>query len=141
MQKVINKRKTAMENQVTVLYDSLCPVCKREVDFLQFAGRKRNGLKLVDIASADFKPETYGLTMDEAVGSLHGFDRDGKPIDGMDTIRAMYEAVGLGWAMGWTKLPLISSICNKAYSVFAHYRPRFSRFKPESCAADRCKIK
>jgi predicted DCC family thiol-disulfide oxidoreductase YuxK len=137
---LFKKQEDSMEKQVTVLYDSLCPVCKREVDFLQFAGRKRNGLKLVDIASADFKPEAYGLTMDEAIGSLHGFDSDGKPIDGMDTVRAMYAAVGLGWAMSWTKLPLISSICNKAYSVFAHYRPRFSGFKPDQCETDRCKI-
>lgn len=129
-----------MEKQVTVLYDSLCPVCRREVDFLQYAGRKRNALNLIDIARADFKPEAYGLTMDEAVGSLHGFDRDGKPISGMDTIRAMYEAVGLGWIMSWTKLPIVSSICNRAYSVFAHYRPRFSGFKPDRCETDHCKI-
>jgi predicted DCC family thiol-disulfide oxidoreductase YuxK len=129
-----------METQVTVLYDSLCPVCKREVDFLQYFGRKRNALKLVDITGADFKPENYGLTLDEAIGSLHGFGRDGKRIEGMDTIRAMYDAVGLGWVMGWTKLPLVSSVCDRAYSVFAHYRPRFSGFKPDRCAADRCKI-
>jgi predicted DCC family thiol-disulfide oxidoreductase YuxK len=128
-----------MQKQITVLYDSLCPVCKREVDFLRFAGRP-DGLRLVDIARSDFQPSDFGLTMDECIGSLRGFDEEGRAIDGMDTIRAMYKAVGLGWMMRWTKLPVVSSLCDRTYSVFAKFRPRFSRFKPDICSTDRCKI-
>ncbi len=128
-----------MNSPVTVLYDSLCPVCRNEVAFLSFAGR-RNGLKLVDIAANGFMPEDFGLTMEECVGSLRGFDSEGRPLAGMDTIRAMYQAVGLGWLMNWTKIPGLSWFCDRGYTIFAHYRPRFSKFKPDDCVANRCRI-
>jgi predicted DCC family thiol-disulfide oxidoreductase YuxK len=128
-----------MNSDVTVLYDSLCPVCRSEVAFLRLAGR-RNGLKLVDISAAEFRPEEFGLTMDECVGSLRGFDSIGRPLAGMDTIRAMYDAVGLGWLMRWSNIPGLSWCCDRAYELFAHFRPRFSAFKPDECAANRCRI-
>lgn len=132
-----------MSPQVTVLYDSLCPVCRKEVAFLRFAGR-RNGLNLVDIAADGFKPEDFGLTMEQCVGSLRGLDSEGRALEGMDTIRAMYQGVGLGWLMSWTKIPLLSWFCDRGYAIFAHYRPRFSAFRPEECSTSpesRCKVK
>ncbi len=125
-------------NKVTVLYDSLCPVCKREIKFLQMVGRG-NGLRLIDIADPKFRPDDFGLTMEQCIGSLRGFDVDGRPIKGMDTIRAMYDAVGLGILMRWTKWPIAASLSDRAYEVFASFRPRFSGFKPSDCSADRCK--
>ncbi len=102
--------KSASPNKVTVLYDSLCPVCRREITFLRIAGRG-NGLRFIDIADANFRPDEFGLTMQQCIGSLRGFDVDGRPIEGMDTIRAMYNAVGLGWLMRWTKLPIVAPLC------------------------------
>jgi predicted DCC family thiol-disulfide oxidoreductase YuxK len=110
------------------------------MQFLRLVGRK-DGLKLVDMAEASFDPQKFGLTMEQCVGSLRGFDSEGRPLDGVDSIRAMYEAVGLGWLMSWTKIPVVSSLSNKAYELFAHYRPRFSAFKPQSCETDRCQTK
>jgi predicted DCC family thiol-disulfide oxidoreductase YuxK len=125
------------ERKFTILYDSLCPVCRREMQFLSLVGRA-DSLLLVDIADPSFRPEDYGLTINDCVGSLRGFSADGGALDGMDTIRAMYEAAGLGWLMSWTKLPIISAICDRGYKLFARYRPRFSSFKPDLCETDRC---
>ena len=127
-----------MARTTTVLYDSLCPVCRREVGLL--ARFDRGGmLRLVDITSEEFDPADFGLTMEECIGAMHGFDPDGRPLEGMDTIRAMYAAVGLGWLMAWTKLPLLSLVCDAGYRLFARWRPRFSDFDP-SPGAGRCRI-
>lgn len=126
-----------MTTNVTVLYDSLCPVCRREVRLLSHFNR-RGVLRLIDITAASFKPSEFGLTIEECIGSLRGFDAAGRPLEGMETIRAMYSAVGLGWVMIWTKLPLVSPVCNAGYRLFAHWRPRFSRFDPASCDESRC---
>jgi len=128
-----------MNPAATVLYDSLCPVCRREVAFLQFAGRTE-ALRLVDISSPEFKPEEYGLTMAECVGSLRGLDSAGRPLVGMDTIRAMYGAAGMGWLMSWTKWPPFAPVCDAAYAAFARVRPRFSKFRPKGCDSDRCQV-
>ncbi len=129
-----------MRKPMTLLYDSLCPVCSREVRLLKRFDRARK-LTLVDIAAPDFDPARYDLTLEQCVGSLRGIDAEGRPLDGMATIRAMYSAVGLGPLMGWTTWPGARQLSDLAYRVFAHFRPRFSRFDPSQCASDRCRPK
>ena len=125
--------------EVTVLYDSLCPVCRREVNLLRkFNGRGRLGL--VDITAPDFDPEVYNLTMAQCVGSLHAIDARGAILQGMDTIRAMYRAVGLGWVMSWTGIWPFRPIADIGYRIFARVRPRFSGFNPQCDADGRCQI-
>lgn len=126
-----------MRNQMTVLYDGLCPVCMREIRFLRRFDR-RDGLNAVDIAAPGFDPSRYGLSLAECVGSLRGIGPNGERLDGMDTIRAMYAAAGLGALMAWTRAPLVAPICDAAYRLFAGVRPRLSRFRPDACATDRC---
>ena len=126
--------------EVTVLYDSLCPVCRREVAFLSWVDRKR-ALRFVDITAPSFEPSAYGLTLEDAVGSLRGIDRDGTPIEGMATIRAMYRAANLGVLTEWTAWPVAAPLCDAAYRLFARWRPRFSRFKPNDCETSRCATK
>jgi len=128
-----------MSQALTVLYDSLCPVCRREVNLLKWVDR-HNNLAIVDIALIDFDPKAYGLNLEQCIGSLHAVDSDGKILKGMDTIRAMYQVVGIGWMMSWTSWKLFRPITDAAYAGFAKIRPRFSRFRPGSCHSERCKI-
>ena len=124
---------------VTVLFDSLCPVCRREVNLLKKIDRKGQ-LGVVDIADPDFKPESFGLTLDQCIGSLHAVRADGEIIHGMDTIRDMYNSVGLGWVMGWTAVWPFRPLADIGYRVFARYRPRFSGFQPECDENGRCRV-
>lgn len=128
-----------MTQALTVLYDSLCPVCRREVNLLRLVDRQKN-LAVVDIAAVDFDPKPYGLTLEQCIGSLHAVDAAGKILEGMDTIRAMYQVAGIGWVMGWTSWQPFRSISDAAYAGFAKIRPRFSRFRPGACHSERCKI-
>ena len=128
------------QSTVTVLFDSLCPVCSSEVRLLKrFDGN--DNLKMVDIAAKDFDPSRYGLSVEECVGSMRGIDASGKALDGMDTIRAMYSAVGLGWLMTWTRMPIIRRVCDWGSLLFAKIRPRISSFDPSQCDTDRCRLK
>lgn len=125
--------------EVTVLYDSLCPVCRREVNVLKRFDRQGR-LGLVDIAAPDFRAEDFNLTMAQCVGSLHAIDARGNVIHGMDTIRAMYRAAGLGWVMSWTALWPFKPLADIGYKIFARIRPTFSGFKPQCDSDGRCQV-
>lgn len=127
------------DTEVTVLYDSLCPVCRREVDLLKRFDRAGR-LGLIDIASANFRPEAFNLTMAQCVGSLHAIDAKGNILRGMDTIRAMYRAAGLGWMMSWTGVWPFRPVADIGYRIFARIRPHFSGFKPQCDSDGRCQI-
>lgn len=126
-------------NSFTLLYDGLCPVCAREVAFLRRRDR-RGALAAVDIAAPGFAPERYGVTLAECVGTLHAIDAQGRALRGMDAIRAMYEAVGLGRLVRWTGRRPFRSGADLAYAAFARIRPKLSRFRPADCHDGRCDV-
>jgi predicted DCC family thiol-disulfide oxidoreductase YuxK len=127
--------------KLTVFYDSLCPVCNTEVKFIRRRDQKRdNSIKFIDITEPSFNAENYGFTLQEAVASMHGFDTQGKIITGVEVFRQMYAAVGLGWVLSFTRLPIIRNIANFAYKLFAYIRPRFSSFNPADCTTESCEL-
>ena len=89
--------------QVEIFYDSLCPVCRREVGFLQ--RRDKNGnLRLIDIAAPDFAPARYGLELSDFIARMYVRDEQGILRHGLDSFPVMWGAVGLGWLWGWTRV-------------------------------------
>ena len=66
-----------MAGTFTLLYDSLCPICRREVDWLK--RRDRNGrLATIDIAAPGFDPAPLGLSAERVVARLHGIEANGR---------------------------------------------------------------
>ena len=127
--------------KLTVFYDSLCPVCNTEVKFIRRRDEKReNSIEFIDITEPGFTAENYGFTLQEAVASMHGLDAQGKIITGVEVFRQMYAAVGLGWVLSFTRLPIIRNLANLSYKIFAYFRPRFSSFKPAECATESCEL-
>ena len=115
--------------QVEIFYDSLCPVCRREVGFLQ--RRDKNGnLRLIDIAAPDFDPARYGLALSDFVARMYVRDGQGILRHDLDSFPVMWGAVGLGWLWGWTRIPGLRQLGQVGYTLFAKVRPRFSKFKP-----------
>ena len=47
--------------QIEVLYDGECPLCSREIRFLERRDRGRGRIQLEDISRPDFDPAPYGL--------------------------------------------------------------------------------
>ncbi|CAI5998472.1 unnamed protein product [Closterium sp. NIES-65] len=109
--------------QLKMLYDGDCPLCMREVDFLQGRNKEFGTLKFVDIAAGDYSADEHaGVSYEAAMGSIHGIRRDGTVVTGVEAFREFYEAVGLGWVYAITKFPPVGALADGIYEVWAKYR-------------------
>ncbi|MCC6740844.1 MAG: DUF393 domain-containing protein [Planctomycetia bacterium] len=122
-----------------LLYDSLCPICRTEVRWLQMWNR-RGLLTFEDISAPGFDPARYGLTLDAVMGVMHGVHADGRVVTKVEAFRAAYRAVGLGWLLAPTAWPVLRPVCDWLYEVFARNRLRLGRLLGEKCEGDRCRI-
>ena len=106
--------------ELTLLYDGSCPLCTWEKRNL--ARKDKQGkLAFIDIQAADFDPQQYGTTMQALMARLHGVTRDGRIIQGVETIIESYRAVGWWWAY----LPLSIAprrLADRSYEWFAQHR-------------------
>jgi len=123
--------------QLKLLYDGECPFCRREIDWLKRRDRQRK-LAVEDIAALGFDPARYGLTRQEVAGVLHGILPDGRVVRGVEAIRQAYRAVGLGWLVVPTRLPVVRGALDRLYSVFARNRVRLGRWFGRSCDSGAC---
>ena len=78
-----------------------------------------------DITARGFDPARYGTTRAALMGRMHALAPDGRLLVGMDAIRAAYSAVGLGWLLAPTRLPLVRRLAERA--LFVAYRCAISR--------------
>ncbi|GJP52988.1 hypothetical protein CLOM_g12139 [Closterium sp. NIES-68] len=109
--------------QIKLLYDGDCPICMREVDFLQGRNQQHGTLKFVDIAAEGYSAEeNAGVSYDAAMGQIHGIYRDGTVVTGVEAFRKFYEAVGLGWVYAITKFPPVGALADGVYELWAKYR-------------------
>jgi len=123
-------------NTIKILYDGACPLCGTEMNFLKKKD-KAGVIVLEDISKSDFDPSFYGKTTEELNRFIHAQLADGSIISGMEVFRKAYTAVGLGYLLWPTRLPVIKQLSDLGYYIFAKYRISISRFfgrkPPESC--------
>lgn len=123
--------------QVEVFFDGDCPLCKREINWLRKRD-KRQQVKFTDIAAAEFDAPALGKTQDELMARIHGRLPSGAWIEGVEVFRRLYSAVGLGWLVAPTRLPLIRNLLDLGYRVFARYRLRLTgRCDSGKCATSK----
>ena len=63
--------------EIRILYDGECPLCSREIRFLERRDRGRKRIEFEDISRADFDPATYGLDARHVMARIHGVLPDG----------------------------------------------------------------
>jgi len=108
---------------IRLLYDSECWLCMREVEMLKGKDAKQNKIHFVDIASDDYDQTAHAdIDWETAMGSIHAIKKDGEVINGVRVFREVYEAVGLGWVYGFTKVPYLMTLAEKVYDFWAEYR-------------------
>lgn len=112
--------------RLQLLYDGACPICSLEMRRLSSLDGGRR-LECLDIAAPGFDPARYGTTMPALMDRMHAIAPDGRLLAGMDAIRAAYSAVGLGWLLAATRLPVVSRLADRAYLAFARNRYAISR--------------
>ncbi|KAK9954435.1 hypothetical protein ABG768_016502 [Culter alburnus] len=122
---------------VRVLYDGECPICVKEIRFLQFLQRNRaDKVDFVDISLPEYDETKYGVSYEMAMEEMTVIDTNNKVQRGVPAFTVMYSAVGLGW-LGWLiSLPLIRPVMDHAYGVFARNRLKWTG--REGCITGRC---
>lgn len=117
----------AASPELTVLYDGGCTLCVREVTFLRQRDRRRNGerpqLAFVDIDAADYDPAAHqNISYRQAMGRIHGIDANGTVLRDLGVFRRAYELIGLGWVYAPTRWPLLGTLGNSLYGLWADWR-------------------
>jgi predicted DCC family thiol-disulfide oxidoreductase YuxK len=112
---------------LTILYDGGCPLCRREVTFLESRDRQRHAdqptLAFIDVDSPDYDPGAHqGVTYREAMGRIHGIAADGTVLRDLSVFRRAYELIGLGWLYAPTRWPVLGSLAEAAYGLWARIR-------------------
>lgn len=123
---------TEQSKSIQVFFDGDCPLCRREIGMLQWLDHK-NRILATDIAADGFDAEaTIGRSQDELMAEIHGRLPNGEVITGVEVFRRLYGAVGFGWLMWFTRLPLVSHVLNWGYGVFARNRLRWTGRKGQT---------
>lgn len=120
-----------------LLYDGDCPFCVREIEWLQRRDRHER-LIFENIASPDFRPQSYGLKLEEVTAAIHGVHPDGRVVTGMEVLRQAYSAAGMGWLMAPTKWPGLKWVFDALYRLFARNRIGLGRMFGRSCPTNVC---
>jgi predicted DCC family thiol-disulfide oxidoreductase YuxK len=125
------------ERRLKLLYDSECPFCRREAQWLK--RRDHDGrLVLEDISALGFDPSRYGLTRQEVTDVLHGVLPDGRIVRGVEALRQAYQAIGLGWLVAPTRLPVVGWVLDRMYGAFARNRAGLGRWFGRRCQNGVC---
>ena len=115
--------------KLTIFFDGGCPLCKREVDFMQSRNQK-GYLRFIDINSSDFSLDLkYGVTYKQAIERIHALKSDGSVIKDLKVFQEAYSLIGLGWIYAPIKLPILEKVIEFIYGLWAKYRLKIT-FRP-----------
>lgn len=113
--------------ELTILFDGGCPLCVREVTFLErrdrrlTAGQRQPRLAFVDINAADYDPSRHaGISYRQAMGRIHAIDGAGRVLRDVAVFREAYRLIGLGWLyapsrwrLALTGRPSLDALCQE----------------------------
>ena len=126
--------------QLTLLFDGGCPLCVREVRFLERRDRRQR-IRFVDIDAPDYYPAAHGgIGYREAMGRIHAVAADGTVLQDVAVFRETYRLIGLGWLYAPTRWPLMGAAVDLIYSIWAARRLQLTgRPDLDTLCADRAR--
>lgn len=114
--------------KIKLLYDGECPLCVREVNFLRLRDAGRGLVEFVDIADDDYSPQANGgVDFETAMGRIHAVLPDESLVKNIEVFRRVYETLGMGWVYAVTKLPIVGTLANWIYGIWADFRLALTR--------------
>ena len=123
--------------QLNIIYDSKCSICKLEMDFLAHRDVKLSGslgpkkIRLTDIESDSYDandPINGGVTYERGMAAIHAvITSDGRVIEGPSVFSKAYALVELGWLFKFTEWRIMKPLVQWGYEVFANYRTIVTR--------------
>ena len=128
--------------KLTIFFDGGCPLCKREVDFLQSRNQK-GYLRFIDINTSDFYLDLkYGISYKQAMERIHALKSDGSVIKDIKVFQEAYNLIDLGWIYTPTKIAVFDKFIEFIYGIWAKYRLILT-FRPsieKLCAEKDCEL-
>ena len=112
-----------MQEKSKIYYDDECYVCSLEINAIRKRG-EQCGIEFVDISAPDFDPNGDDYEK-EMIGEFGG-----EKTQGPETFRKMYETLGFKKIVAISRLPVIRSVLDMGYYVFAYaIRPNLPKRK------------
>ncbi len=113
--------------QIKLLYDSQCPLCMREVNFLQKRDAGRGLVAFVDVADDAYNPADHGgIDFAAAMARIHAIRTDGTVLQNVEAFRQIYGLLGMGWIYAATRWPIIGPWVDRFYEIWADWRLRLT---------------
>ena len=130
-----SERNRLFPEEVNIIYDSKCNVCKLEIEYLarRDAEKINTGapkLKMTDVESDGYDPNdpaNGGVTYENGMKAIHGVTSEGEVLKGVPVFRMAYEQVNLGWLFQVTTWPVVKQLVDVGYNLFAKYRTNLTR--------------
>ncbi len=112
--------------KITLLFDGACPLCQREVSFLR-ARDSHNKILFIDIDSPGYRPELFqDISYRKAMGRIHAITSSGEVLKDVRVFREAYRLIGLGWVYAPTTWPVVGSLVDQLYLLWASWRLRLT---------------
>jgi predicted DCC family thiol-disulfide oxidoreductase YuxK len=108
-------------HELEVYYDGDCPLCRREIRWLQKRDPQQRVL-FTDLASPSFSEQAAGKSYAELMGRIHGKRAEGSWLEGIDLFAELYCLCGLPRLAGLMKNRLLAPFLRFSYRGFARYR-------------------
>jgi len=120
--------------EINVLYDSKCNVCKLEMDWLvsrdiSLHGPENRKLKLTDLEDNFDASDPCNGGIDYAAGmaAIYAVRHDGTVFKGVPVFELAYDQVGLGWIWKVNRISFVRRFLEWGYEIFARNRTKITR--------------
>lgn len=117
-------------DELTVLYDGACPLCRREIGLYQRSAEDAP-LRFCDISRADAAPAELpaGLTREKLLARFHVRRGDGVVSSGAQAFVQLWATLpGWRWLARLARLPGMLWLMERSYRGFLHVRPAVQRW-------------
>jgi len=118
------------EGSIRLLYDGKCPLCLREVAFLNRKDNGRSLVQFVDITSPKYDPKAHGdVSFKQGMARIHAVLPDNKAVIGVEAFRLVYTRLGMGWLYSFTTIPILKRVAERIYNFWADRRTQLTTGK------------
>ena len=127
-------------SELTVFFDSQCPICSREIDYL--ASRDSGArMTFVDLHSETFAERYPHVDFDDANRILYGIRRNGEVIRGLAVTIEAWRLIGKGWLVAPLNWRFIRPLAERAYQWFARHRLKIAAMMGGRRSCQACSIR
>lgn len=125
--------------QLTIFYDAKCPLCNKEMQHLRRLDTDQH-IRMIDLHSEQFVAYQPSIDFQQAMAKLHGFDRNGELLLGLDVTYEAWRLVGRGFWFRPIKWRWLRPLLDVGYNFFAKHRGRISKLLMGKQHCDSCQL-